>query len=50
MRASYNVEAWLQVVAAVLLGPGVVVAYMLGVRTSLLGRVWWVIEHDLAPL
>lgn len=50
VRAAWRWQAWLQAVAAVLLGPGVAVAYMLGVRTSLLGTSLWVIEHDLSPL
>lgn len=43
-------EVWLQVALALVLAPGAVAAWMLGVRTSLLWRVWWVVaqmhEHE----
>lgn len=43
--ASWLAEQWLRVALALVAAPAVVVAYMLGVRTSLLGTAWWVIEH-----
>lgn len=42
---SWTAEQWLRVALALVATPTVVVAYMLGVQTSLLGRAWWVIEH-----
>lgn len=50
IRAAWTWESWLQFATGVLAAPGLVGTYLLGVRTSLLGRALWVIEHDLAPL
>lgn len=52
VRASWRWRAGLLRVAAAAAGPAVALAYMFGVRTSLLGRAWWVIArmHDTAPL
>lgn len=44
IMASWIAQAWLQCALALVAAPAVVVAYMLGVRTSLLHRAWWVIE------
>lgn len=52
IRASWGWRAGLLRVAAAAAGPAVAVVYMFGVRTSLLGRAWWVVTHmhDSAPL
>lgn len=45
IEVAWVCEVWLQVALALVLAPGVVAAWMLGVRASLLWRVWWVVAH-----